>query len=60
MSTRGQRLPRNLMGAYLYADYITNFMRALRYDENHGTRGSQSADSRPQTSSAILRRRRNG
>ena len=29
---RGKRLP-ELYGAYLYADYVTNFIRALRYDE---------------------------
>jgi glucose/arabinose dehydrogenase len=32
---RGKRLP-ELDGAYLYADYITNFIRALRYDEAKG------------------------
>jgi glucose/arabinose dehydrogenase len=32
---RGQRLP-ELDGAYLYADYITNLIRALRYDEPSG------------------------
>lgn len=32
---RGKRLP-ELEGAYLYADYITTFIRALRYDEAKG------------------------
>src|SRR5205085_1675529 len=32
---RGKRLP-ELEGAYLYADYVTNVMWALRYDEAKG------------------------
>ncbi len=32
---RGKRLP-ELNGAYLYADYVTTFIRALRYDEKQG------------------------
>jgi glucose/arabinose dehydrogenase len=32
---RGKRLP-ELDGAYLYADYVSNFIRALRYDEAKG------------------------